>query len=439
MYINYYETKDKYCSELSSFLDSDKDGVFYIGHASILVRLNNKKFIFDVIKNTNFYNRSWLFFPSQVNDKRIFDVDGVFVSHIHGDHYDPDLLKQIQRKNIPIYILDGRPGFNRDLKSKKINVIKIPVNKKFYIDKNIWVNGCLHEYNDIDSSLIISNDNLSVYHGNDNFITEKTLVPFKKEVGKVDVACIPFAFIHFYPYLLKSLEKKANRKEARRLENQFMNYGIKQAKILKPDLIIPFGSNLFHLDNPKCPMNKGVATPVDFVNYAKKFHNSLRNNYKTMLSGAYCLKEDKNLSCYFEKISSKRFNKSLENFTFKKIKLINHKKIIRKIKIKNLHLRFIKNKISKNKIKINHKILVSNESQKDNKVCIDIKNNNVFLYNKDKLPLNSHYFIVQDNEFNQWIKKKITFEEVLGTRRFTYERYPNTYNVKVNSIYTNFL
>tara|TARA_E500000178_G_scaffold332791_1_gene367010 strand:+ start:216 stop:1535 length:1320 start_codon:yes stop_codon:yes gene_type:complete len=439
MYINYYETKDKYCSELSSFLDSDKDGVFYIGHASILVRLNNKKFIFDVIKNTNFYNRSWLFFPSQVNDKRIFDVDGVFVSHIHGDHYDPDLLKQIQRKNIPIYILDGRPGFNRDLKSKKINVIKIPVNKKFYIDKNIWVNGCLHEYNDIDSSLIISNDNLSVYHGNDNFITEKTLVPFKKEVGKVDVACIPFAFIHFYPYLLKSLEKKANRKEAKRLESQFMNYGIKQAKILKPDLIIPFGSNLFHLDNPKCPMNKGVSTPVDFVNYAKKFHHSLRNNYKTMLSGAYCLKEDKNLSCHFEKISSKKFNKSLENFTLKKIKLIDHKKIIRKIKIKKLDLRFIKNKISKNKIKINHKILVSNESQKDNKVCIDIKNNNVFLYNKDKLPLNSHYFIVQDNEFNQWIKKKITFEEVLGTRRFTYERYPNTYNVKVNSIYTNFL
>ena len=297
----------------------------------------------------------------------------------------------------------------------------------------------MHEYNDIDSSLIISNDNLSVYHGNDNFITEKTLVPFKKEVGKVDVACIPFAFIHFYPYLLKSLEKKANRKEAKRLESQFMNYGIKQAKILKPDLIIPFGSNLFHLDNPKCPMNKGVSTPVDFVNYAKKFHHSLRNNYKTMLSGAYCLKEDKNLSCHFEKISSKKFNKSLENFTLKKIKLIDHKKIIRKIKIKKLDLRFIKNKISKNKIKINHKILVSNESQKDNKVCIDIKNNNVFLYNKDKLPLNSHYFIVQDNEFNQWIKRKITFEEVLGTRRFTYERYPNTYNVKVNSIYTNFL
>ena len=82
--------------------------------------------------------------------------------------------------------------------------------------------------------------------------------------------------------------------------------------------------------------------------------------------------------------------------------------------------------------------MVSNESQKNQKIFINIKNSNVSVYNKKNLPLNCHYFIVQDNEFNQWIKKKITFEEVLGTRRFTYERYPNNYN-KVNSIYTNFL
>ncbi len=439
MYINFNDSKEKFSKELTKFLDSDNDGVFYIGHASILVRLNKKKYIFDVINNTNFYNNSWLFFPSQINDKRIFDVDGVFVSHIHGDHYDPELLKKIQRNNIPIYILDGRPSFNKDLESKKIKFKKIPVNKKFFIDKEIWVHGCLHEYNDIDSSLIISNDQLSVYHGNDNFITNKTLVPFKKKIGDVDVACIPFAFIHFYPYLLKSLKKKDNKKEAKRLENLFMNYGINQAKILKPKVIIPFGSNLFHLDNPKCDMNRGVATPVDFVNYSKKFHKSFKNNYKTMLSGSYCFKKNGKINCYYEKISSSKFNIKLEKFTYKKIKLINHKKVTKKTIINNHHLRYIKKKISKNKDRINHKILISNESQKNNKICINIKNNKVSIFNKDKLPFNCHYFTVQDNEFNQWLKKKITFEEVLGTRRFTYERYPNTYNVKINSIYTNFL
>ena len=88
---------------------------------------------------------------------------------------------------------------------------------------------------------------------------------------------------------------------------------------------------------------------------------------------------------------------------------------------------------------INHKILISNESQKNNKICINIINNKVSIYRKKLLPLNSHYFIVQDNEFNQWLKNKLTFEEVLGTRRFRYERNPNKYDVKVNSIYTNFL
>jgi len=439
MYINYNDSKEKICHNLSKFLDSDDDGVFYIGHASILVRLNKKKFIFDAIQNTNFYNRSWLFFPSQINDARIYDINGIFVSHIHGDHYDPNFLRKMQKKKIPIYILDGRPSFNKDLNKNCIKFNKIPVNKKFYIEKDIWVHGCLHEYNDIDSSLIISNDNLSVYHGNDNFITEKTLVPFKKKVGKIDVACIPFAFIHFYPYLLKTLSSSENKKEAKRLENLFMNYGIQQAKILKPKVIIPFGSNLFHLDDPRSAMNRGVATPVDFVNYAKKFHKSYKNNYKTMLSGSYCIKKNENLNCFYENISKKEFNNQLEKFTYKKIKLINHKKINKKIKIENKHLTFIKNKISKNKNKIDHKILISNISQKNNKICIDIKNNNVSIYIKKKLPFNCHYFMVQDNEFNQWIKKKLTFEEVLGTRRFTYERYPNNYNVKINSIYTNYL
>ena len=99
----------------------------------------------------------------------------------------------------------------------------------------------------------------------------------------------------------------------------------------------------------------------------------------------------------------------------------------------------IKKKIVKNKDKLEHKILISNESQNNNKICINIKNNDVTIYKKNNLPKNCHYFVVQDSEFNQWINNKITFEEVLGTRRFTYERFPNDYNVKINSIYTNFL
>ena len=439
MNTNLNNTLDKKSEDLTNFLKTDEDGVFYTGHASILVRLNKKKYLFDYINNTNFYENSWIFFPNQIFDKRLFNVDAVFVSHIHQDHYDPALLRKFQKKKIPIFVLAGRPGFKSSLKKEKINARFIPVKKKTYIDKNTWIYGCLHEYNDIDSSMLISNNNLSVYHGNDNFITEKTLLPFKKKVGNVDVACIPFAYINYYPYLLNGISKKLNRSEAIRVENLFMDYGIKQTKILNPKIIIPFGSNLFHLDDPKCDMNKGVATPVDFVNYAKIKHKAKSNTYKTMLSGSFCLKKDNKILLNYENISQKKFNNELVKFTIKKKKQSKKNKNIKKILINKNRLEHIKNKIKKNTNKLDHNIVISSKSSKNEKIIINLKSDNVFFKKQTTIPVNCHYFILEDNEFNLWLNNKITFEEVLGTRRFRYNRNPNIYRVEINQIYTNFL
>ena len=439
MNINLDYSLNRKNEDLTNFLKTDNDGVFYTGHASILVRLNKKKYLFDYINNTNFYRNSWIFFPNQIIDKRLLDVDAVFVSHIHQDHYDPSLLLKFQKKKIPIFVLDGRPGFKSSLRKKKIKVKLIPVKKKTYIDKNTWVYGCLHEYNDIDSSMLISNNNLSVYHGNDNFITEKTLIPFKKKVGNVDVACVPFAYINYYPYLLEGISKQLSRFEATRVENLFMDFGIKQTKILKPKIVIPFGSNLFHLDDPNCDMNKGVATPVDFVNYAKIKHRDKSNTYKTMLSGSFCLKKDNKIILYYENISRKKFDNELIKFTIQKKKQSKKNKNVRKILISESKLEFIKNKIKRNKNKIDHNIVISSKSFKNEKIIINLKSNNVFLKKQADIPANCHYFILEDNEFNLWLNNKITFEEVLGTRRFRYNRNPNIYRVEINQIYTNYL
>ena len=73
------------------------------------------------------------------------------------------MLSKFQKKNVPIYILDGRESFKKVLKKEKIIVKYIPAKKKTYINKNTWVYGCLHDYNDIDSSMLISNNNLSIF------------------------------------------------------------------------------------------------------------------------------------------------------------------------------------------------------------------------------------------------------------------------------------
>ena len=186
-------------------------------------------------------------------------------------------------------------------------------------------------------------------------------------------------------------------------------------------------------------MNKGVATPVDFVNYAKIKHKHQSDKYKTMLSGSFCLKKNDKISLYYEKISQKRFDKELVKFTNKKKQLSKKVKTIKKVPITKNKLEFIRNKIKLNSNKIDHNIVISKKSNSKEKIIINLKTNNVICRYQTTIPENCHYFIVQDNEFNLWLNNKITFEEVLGTRRFRYNRNPNIYRVEINQIYTNFL
>ena len=83
--------------------------------------------------------------------------------------------------------------------------------------------------------------------------------------------------------------------------------------------------------------------------------------------------------------------------------------------------------------------LLSSKSEQNKKIIINLKNDTVCFKVMKHIPINSHYFIVEDNEFNLWLNNNITFEEVLGTRRFRYNRNPNIYRVEINQIYTNFL
>ena len=75
----------------------------------------------------------------------------------------------------------------------------------------------------------------------------------------------------------------------------------------------------------------------------------------------------------------------------------------------------------------------------NDKILINLFNNKVSIYKDKILPNNCHYFNLESNEYNMWLNKKITFEEVLGSRRFRYIRKPNLYNVSVMQIYTNYL
>jgi hypothetical protein len=60
-----------------------------------------------------------------------------------------------------------------------------------------------HETNGIDSSAIVYNDKFCVYHGNDNYLQPESMRKFTKINPHINVACIPYAYIHWYPFLME--------------------------------------------------------------------------------------------------------------------------------------------------------------------------------------------------------------------------------------------
>jgi L-ascorbate metabolism protein UlaG (beta-lactamase superfamily) len=253
------------------------DGVFYLGHASILVRLNGYSILMDPIVLAEPYSGSWTFFPPQYKDQKLHEVDAVVVSHIHQDHYDQEFLRNLS-PSCQVFIIEGRESFENSLLKLNIkNLVFLKPNMVHEIFDQVYIFGLLHESNGIDASTIIYNENFSVYHGNDNYCSLETIKQFHEIVPEIDVACLPYAYIHWYPFLLvEELQTSERKKETIELIQKYMEHCILSARELRAKLVIPFGANLV-LDNgdANSTMNLAVKTPLEFFDYVCNNHSDL--------------------------------------------------------------------------------------------------------------------------------------------------------------------
>lgn len=90
------DTKRLQIFNADDFLQSEKDGIIWLGHAAFLIRLNGKNILIDPVFGNPRFIRKYLDFPSPV--EKIRQLDYVLVSHDHRDHCDETTLKEIARK-----------------------------------------------------------------------------------------------------------------------------------------------------------------------------------------------------------------------------------------------------------------------------------------------------------------------------------------------------
>lgn len=80
----------------TGFLNSEKDGILWLGHASFFIRLNGKAILIDPVFGNPSLIKRFVEVPNPI--EKIRKVDYVLISHDHRDHCDETTLREIARK-----------------------------------------------------------------------------------------------------------------------------------------------------------------------------------------------------------------------------------------------------------------------------------------------------------------------------------------------------
>jgi len=85
--------------------------VTFISNACCIYEANRMRILTDPWLVDGAFEGAWFHAPAlKTKPRDLIDVDALFISHIHPDHYDLKTLSAFQR-DIPIFILDAYPGF----------------------------------------------------------------------------------------------------------------------------------------------------------------------------------------------------------------------------------------------------------------------------------------------------------------------------------------
>ena len=271
------------------------------------------------------FESSWFHYPPlKTKVKDLQNVDGIYVSHIHPDHYDERNFDF--PKDIPIIILNEGPnflkknlikkGYNnlievKDGETKKFREFNLTIYKPF--TGHIYEESLLE--NLIDSALVLNDGNVTAINFNDNTPDEKACVALKNKFKKIDLAMLNYNAAGPYPSCFDNLSTDEKKKENDRIIKRNFDYLCKVIPLLKPKTVLPFaGAYIIGGKNYFKNEYLGTTTWDECADYLKKNLNSKTN--------VICLRENQTFD-----ISNQV---SLENY--ERIDLSDMKKYIQIIK-----------------------------------------------------------------------------------------------------------
>ena len=260
--------------------------VTYLSSAAILVETDNAKLLCDPWLEDGAFYGSWCHYPPlEAGPDDFDDVDGIYISHIHPDHFDPATLRQFDT-DIPVYVHDYRWDYLREeIGALGFDVIELDHDSRTHLAGDLHINilaadacdpeicgnyfGCSWVEGNpelgstqVDSLAAIDDGEHVVVNMNDcpYPMVETSMREVNERYGEVDLLCHQYSAAQFYPQCMLdySHEEKLEAREQvimekHELATQFVD-------LLEPAYYLPFAGE-YVLAGDLATLNQYTANP----------------------------------------------------------------------------------------------------------------------------------------------------------------------------------
>ena len=234
-----------------------------LGSATVLINSNGTNILCDPWLIDGAYYGSWCNFPPiKLKEEDLKNIDYVYVSHIHPDHFDIRTINLIDKK-VPFIIHSYHKKFlkwNIEKLGHKVieleNGSEMKLNKKTKIsiyaadncDPKICgrmfgcISGEIKGSMQLDSLCVISDETYTLVNTNDcpYDIAKKTLLEVKKKYSDIDFVLMGYTSASLYPHCMMSYSKEKMKRGIDQAKMKGLNSGLKIIKDLKPKYFMPF-------------------------------------------------------------------------------------------------------------------------------------------------------------------------------------------------------
>jgi UDP-MurNAc hydroxylase len=251
----------------------------FVNHSSFVVKHNGVSIIADPWFEGKVFNNGWdLLSKTKMSYDDFKDIDFIWFSHEHPDHFFPPNIKKIPdeyKKNITVLFqnsMDGRVA-NYCRKAGFKQVVELHKGQYFELGADFKVL-CEH-FAEGDSWICYKAGDLTILNTNDCGIRTSAEANYiKKIVGKVDILLTQFS----YAYWVGNREDTDYRKQVAADKLKWMKF---QCDIFEPAVTIPIASYIYFCHEENFYLN-------DHVNTAEKTYDFLKSNTNTLPVILYC-------------------------------------------------------------------------------------------------------------------------------------------------------